>query len=104
MLIVHIFLRDNYSSDQLPVHPCMKLTANSEQVLSNHASRRLLTYIKIREPKNCDVMDSMNILDFREMYFALRDETRREKRARQNAERAKNKADWEQRCRERTET
>lgn len=78
----------------------MKLTANSEQILSNHASRRLLTYIKIREPKNNDIINTMNIPDFREMYFALRDETRREKRTRQAEERAKNKADWEKKCRE----
>ncbi|XP_011303591.1 tRNA (guanine(10)-N2)-methyltransferase homolog [Fopius arisanus] len=95
--------REHYSEDQLPRHPCLKMTANSEQVLSNHASRRLLTYTKLREPHESDVISTMNILDFREMYFALRDESRKEKRMKRAAERAQNKAEWERRCRESTE-
>lgn len=37
--------------DQLPAHSCLELIANSEQVLSNYTSRRLLTYKKIKEPE-----------------------------------------------------
>lgn len=79
------------------------MTANSEQILSNHASRRLLTYTKTREPSDNDIISAMNILDFREMYFALRDESRKEKRLKKAAERAQNKAEWERRSRESTE-
>ncbi|XP_067213095.1 tRNA (guanine(10)-N2)-methyltransferase homolog isoform X2 [Linepithema humile] len=43
--------RDQYTEDQLPAHPCLELVANSEQVLSNYTSRRLLTYKKFREPE-----------------------------------------------------
>lgn len=77
--------------------------ANSEQVLSIHASRRLLTYTKIREPQDDDIVSTMNMLDFREMYFALKDEPRRERRMKQAEERARNKAEWERKCRENTE-
>lgn len=37
--------------DQLPAHSCLELIANSEQVLSNYTSRRLLTYKKVKEPE-----------------------------------------------------
>jgi len=37
----------------------------------------------------------MNLTDFREKYFALREETRKEKRMRKAAERAKRKEEWE---------
>lgn len=37
--------------DQLPGHSCLELIANSEQVLSNYTSRRLLTYKKVKEPE-----------------------------------------------------
>ncbi|KAK0182509.1 hypothetical protein PV327_000645 [Microctonus hyperodae] len=95
--------RDHYSEDQLPTHPCLKLIANSEQILSIYASRRLLTYIKLREPQEKDTVNIKNMLDFREMYFALRDEPRKERRMKQAEERAKNKAKWEKKCREITE-
>ncbi|KAG8036313.1 hypothetical protein G9C98_003636 [Cotesia typhae] len=88
--------RECYSKEQLPSHPCLQMIANSEQILSIHASRRLLTYMKIREPCDDDVVNTLNILDFREMYFALRDETRKEKRTKQAIERATNKAKWEE--------
>ncbi|CAB0037165.1 unnamed protein product [Trichogramma brassicae] len=41
--------RKTFTSEQLPVHPCLELVANSEQVLSSHSSRLLLTYEKTKE-------------------------------------------------------
>lgn len=93
---IFCFHRECYSKEQLPSHPCLQMIANSEQILSIHASRRLLTYMKIREPCDDDVVNTLNMLDFREMYFALRDETRKEKRTKQAIERATNKAKWEE--------
>lgn len=46
-----IYIRDQYVEDQLPAHPCLELIANSEQILSNYTSRRLLTYKKVKEPE-----------------------------------------------------
>ncbi|KAK1127211.1 hypothetical protein K0M31_003759 [Melipona bicolor] len=88
--------RDQYSEDQLPTHPCLELVANSEQVLSNYTSRRLLTYKKIKDPKESDEISSTNLIDFREKYFALRNESRREKRMKKAVEKAKNRELWEQ--------
>lgn len=48
-----MIFRDQYTEEQLPAHPCLELLANSEQILSNYTSRRLLTYKKIKEPKVC---------------------------------------------------
>lgn len=48
-----MIFRDQYTEEQLPVHPCLELLANSEQILSNCTSRRLLTYKKIKEPEVC---------------------------------------------------
>lgn len=92
--------RDQYSKDRLPVHPCLQLVANSEQVLSNYTSRRLLTYEKVKEPQGTDNMISTCLTDFREKYFALRDETRKERRMKKATERAKKKEDWERNNRE----
>ncbi|XP_046834823.1 tRNA (guanine(10)-N2)-methyltransferase homolog isoform X1 [Vespa crabro] len=87
--------RDQYSSDQLPIHPCLRLIANSEQVLSNYTSRILLTYEKVKEPQETDDINSICLTDFREKYFALREETRKERRMKKATERAKKKEDWE---------
>ncbi|CAK9800267.1 tRNA (guanine(10)-N2)-methyltransferase homolog [Anthophora plagiata] len=88
--------RDQYTEDQLPTHPCLELIANSEQVLSNYTSRRLLTYKKIKDPLESDEIISTNFIDFREKYFALRNETRKEKRMKKAVEKAKNRELWEQ--------
>lgn len=88
--------RDQYSEDQLPTHPCLELIANSEQVLSNYTSRRLLTYKKVKDPKESDEIISTNLVDFREQYFALRNESRREKRMKKAVEKAKKRELWEQ--------
>lgn len=95
--------RDQYTEDQLPAHPCLELVANSEQILSNYTSRRLLTYKKIKEPETSDENITMNLTDFREKYFALREETRKEKRMRKAAERAKRREEWERSNKEATE-
>ncbi|KAL0117293.1 hypothetical protein PUN28_010267 [Cardiocondyla obscurior] len=95
--------RDQYTEDQLPVHSCLELVANSEQILSNYTSRRLLTYKKVKEPEATDESVIMNLTDFREKYFALREETRKEKRTRKAAERAKRREDWERSNKEITE-
>ncbi|KAL6253458.1 hypothetical protein P5V15_015304 [Pogonomyrmex californicus] len=95
--------RDQYAEDQLPAHPCLDLIANSEQILSNYTSRRLLTYKKVKEPEATDESIIMNLTDFREKYFALREETRKEKRMRKAAERAKRREEWEHSNKEITE-
>ncbi|XP_037087247.1 tRNA (guanine(10)-N2)-methyltransferase homolog [Pollicipes pollicipes] len=41
--------RAEYAADRLPGHPCLRLVANSEQPLTRHSSRRLLTMEKWRE-------------------------------------------------------
>lgn len=75
--------RETYTEDGLPSHPCLKLVANSEQVLSKLTSRRLLTFEKIEEPTPGSKINIQNILDFREKYFETREETRSEKRIRE---------------------
>jgi len=45
----------------------------------------------------------MNLTDFREKYFALREETRKEKRMRKTAERAKKREEWKHSNKEITE-
>ncbi|KAG7210249.1 hypothetical protein KM043_011797 [Ampulex compressa] len=88
--------REHYVDDQLPVHPCLYLIANSEQILSNYTSRRLLTYIKVKEPEQSDEIRGTNIIDFREKYFALRNESRKQRRMRRAVERAERKQNWEE--------
>jgi len=45
----------------------------------------------------------MNLTDFREKYFALREETRKERRMRKATERARRREDWERNNKESTE-
>ncbi|XP_074030901.1 tRNA (guanine(10)-N(2))-methyltransferase TRMT11 [Leptinotarsa decemlineata] len=73
--------REDYHESGLPSHPCLKLTANSEQVLSKKTSRRLLTFEKIRPPSQ-EELDTIHsqITDFREKYYTAREETRQERR------------------------
>jgi len=40
---------DKYTTDSVPLHPALQLTANSEQGLSKKAARRLITMRKVRE-------------------------------------------------------
>ena len=39
--------REFYSEDMLPSHPCFRLVANCEQILSSHSSRRCLVFQKV---------------------------------------------------------
>lgn len=43
--------RSDYDENSLPAHPCLQLVTNCEQILSMCASRRLLTFHKLREPQ-----------------------------------------------------
>lgn len=45
----------------------------------------------------------MNLTDFREKYFALREETRKERRMKKAKERTRRREEWEQSNRETTE-
>lgn len=45
----------------------------------------------------------MNLIDFREKYFALREETRKEKRMRKATEKARRREEWERNNKEITE-
>lgn len=51
--IVHnfkeIYTYFRYIDDNVPEHPCLKLIANSEQVLSTKIGRRLITMEKVTE-------------------------------------------------------
>ncbi|XP_075546392.1 tRNA (guanine(10)-N(2))-methyltransferase TRMT11 isoform X2 [Dermacentor variabilis] len=62
---------EDFSEDSLPQHPCLKLIAYSEQSLSKHSSRLLITMEKTSEPDetSCAVMSS-TAESFRERYFA----------------------------------
>ncbi|GAB0091897.1 tRNA (guanine(10)-N2)-methyltransferase homolog [Sergentomyia squamirostris] len=78
-------IRPEYSDDTLPSHPCMKLVANSEQILSTYSSRRLLTYEKIAEGKDSPATSTdegilETNMNFREKFFFHREETRKERR------------------------
>lgn len=69
--------RPGYSEELIPSHPCLKLVSNSEQCLSRHVSRRLITMEKIKENKLEDPLLSVvqqKFLDscdnFRDNYFS----------------------------------
>ncbi|XP_018325435.1 tRNA (guanine(10)-N2)-methyltransferase homolog [Agrilus planipennis] len=82
--------REDYTVESLPSSNCLKLVANSEQILSKYTSRRLLTYEKIKEPGEVDLDNEITIADFREKYFMLREETRKEKRIKKAQEKYEN--------------
>ncbi|CAH3123253.1 unnamed protein product [Porites lobata] len=69
--------RPGYSEELIPSHPCLKLVSNSEQCLSRHVSRRLITMEKVKENKLEDPLLSVvqqKFLDscdnFRDNYFS----------------------------------
>lgn len=41
--------REDYTDEDLPTHPCLRLVANSEQILTKRWSRRLITMEKVQE-------------------------------------------------------
>lgn len=76
------FFRELYCEENLPKHPCLKLVANSEQVLSAYVSRRLLTYEKV-SAVNTEIVEralepSLDI--FRVKYFNHCEESRQVRR------------------------
>ncbi|XP_022826153.1 tRNA (guanine(10)-N2)-methyltransferase homolog [Spodoptera litura] len=74
-------VREEYQESQLPSHPCLKLVANSEQVLSKLAARRLLTYEKILDDvPNMPLDPNAGVHNFREKYFTMGETTRRERK------------------------
>ncbi|KAJ8942253.1 hypothetical protein NQ318_003100 [Aromia moschata] len=84
--------REDYDEGCLPSHSCMKLVANCEQGLSKVTSRRLLTFEKVRQPTTEELdMNHDNIMDFREKYFVLREETRKERRTQEAKIREENR-------------
>lgn len=90
--------REDYSENGLPAHPCLKLVGNSEQVLSKHTSRRLLTYEKINEPEEVphEICDN-NIVDFRAKFYETREESRQERRIKKAALKEKGRLEAEKR-------
>ncbi|KAK8729830.1 hypothetical protein OTU49_008346 [Cherax quadricarinatus] len=44
-------IREDYHESLIPSHPCLELLFNSEQVLTVHSSRRLITLYKTRHPQ-----------------------------------------------------
>ncbi|XP_061395096.1 tRNA (guanine(10)-N2)-methyltransferase homolog [Musca vetustissima] len=82
------FHKDDYSEKMVPRHPNLNLIANSEQPLSGHTARRLLTYEKHSEPLNAHeedlevIVDESIAFDFRERYFDNSPESRTERRLR----------------------
>ncbi|XP_013192898.1 tRNA (guanine(10)-N2)-methyltransferase homolog [Amyelois transitella] len=92
MVCWYPMVRDEYSESQLPRHPCLSLVANSEQVLSKLTSRRLLTYEKISDDVTSPGETHQGV-NFREKYFAMGEQSRRERRERKAEELAAN-APW----------
>ncbi|KAG8331278.1 tRNA methyltransferase 11 [Homalodisca vitripennis] len=75
--------RSDYDASCLPSHPCLRLEANCEQILSMVASRRLLTYSKLREPQGEELNPIMSLGDlasFRDKYFHHMEEARVERK------------------------
>ncbi|KAJ8921986.1 hypothetical protein NQ315_008623 [Exocentrus adspersus] len=84
--------RQDYNEDGLPSHPCLKLVANCEQTLTKVTARRLLTFEKLRDPTEQELnMDHKEITDFREKYFVVREETRKERRMKEARVREENR-------------
>lgn len=76
-----VFFRNDYDESGLPSHSCLRLVANNEQILTKVTSRRLLTFEKIKMPTAYELNScSYNITDFRQKYYEVRQETRRERR------------------------
>ncbi|XP_075976172.1 tRNA (guanine(10)-N(2))-methyltransferase TRMT11 [Anticarsia gemmatalis] len=84
-------VREEYKEAQLPSHPCFKLVSNSEQVLSKLTARRLLTYEKVHDDVSQETVEPNDAsYNFREKYFSVGEETRRERKERKAEELATN--------------
>ncbi|KAG7159085.1 tRNA (guanine(10)-N2)-methyltransferase homolog [Homarus americanus] len=64
--------REDYHESMIPSHPCLELLFNSEQVLTVHSSRRLVTFCKTRHPQEGETATAQ-VTDltasFREKFF-----------------------------------
>lgn len=96
------FYRADYKESLLPQHECLKLIANSEQILSSHICRRLLTFEKTRELDEEEQQQGDNLssekyeFDFRERYFnptALSRKQRRQIKYEENMARKRPESD-----------
>ncbi|XP_021925227.1 tRNA (guanine(10)-N2)-methyltransferase homolog isoform X2 [Zootermopsis nevadensis] len=77
-------VRDDYSEDKLPMHPCFHLVANSEQALTTYTSRHLLTLEKVQDPQMEYTGSHVNALmrDFRAKFFHYGEEHRKQRKLR----------------------
>ena len=63
-------IRQNYSTDNLPVHPALALVGDMEQVLSSNTSRRLIVMEKVAECKEEDrARVSPQLALFKDQFF-----------------------------------
>lgn len=86
--LIRVFFREAYTENGLPSHPCLKLISNCEQVFNKVTSRRLLTFEKFRAYSEDELkLNENTITDFREKYFVVREETRKERRMKKAHER-----------------
>lgn len=65
----YVLINDSYSEACIPTHPCLKLISNSEQELTEHSSRRLITMEKISEYISEEAQVHKNADNFRTRYF-----------------------------------
>nr|CAD7572523.1 unnamed protein product [Timema californicum] len=79
---------EDYDEEKLPSHPCLKLVANSEQILSTYTSRRLITLEKLQEPEEqqCPITTETSTEQFRAKFFKFGEELRRQRKERRALE------------------
>lgn len=70
----------DYHEKLLPQHSALELVANSEQKLTGDATRRLLTYEKVRESGEIINNAELEEVDFRTKYFGQNDAGTRKER------------------------
>ncbi|XP_026330319.1 tRNA (guanine(10)-N2)-methyltransferase homolog isoform X2 [Hyposmocoma kahamanoa] len=86
-------VREEYKEEHLPSHPCLRLIANSEQVLSKLTARRLLTYEKINaDVSHVPIEPHAHTHNFREKLFAMGEITRKERKEKRAEEMANEQA------------
>lgn len=82
--------REHYTPEKLPAHPCFKLVANCEQVLSSHTSRRCLVMEKTESLDNVELDSNREArqgvhetaAQFREQFFKAQQVGRLERKER----------------------
>lgn len=73
-------LRKDYHEKILPNHSAFELVGNSEQKLNSEATRRLLTYEKVRDAGEILASEGLEELDFRVKYFSQNEVSNHERR------------------------